>query len=47
MCINSRKSFAVRVGSARATRSQALAAARWWLTGQMPQMRWVIWVISK
>jgi hypothetical protein len=26
--------------------SHALAAASWWLTGQMPQMRWVMMGIS-
>ena len=47
MCINSRKSLAGRVSSTPKISSQALAAARWWLTGQMPQILGVITGISQ
>ena len=39
MCIRSRSMRAVGVGLTPQIASTALAAARWWLTGQIPQIR--------
>jgi len=47
MCMTSRSFAAVGVRVTPRMASHALAEARWWLTGQIPQMRGVITGISR